>query len=1062
MTTLDPISIEDPTAVPLPKSPYMHATTDSLSTGSLFSVRLSDRLSGRLSDPLAAAAPLDESSSSLSTDSDATVHPVSHSKHPSRSSAEIMSGAIDLESELDASDALDFAPEHPQEDLAISRHSTSTAHLSLSTVQADDSVADMESLHRVRSDSMSSQDSRDSEPVDWKQLDKSEESEPRNEESDEVCIPPRLHPTRLIAHQSTAFLLARLEQENNALAADTKFGIATPDRKRSQKHARPPSLQVLKKLVSDPNSPSLRYSVLPEPPPMTELEFWAALVKDYKQTAQRLPTLTTNKIKAGVPPPLRGVVWMSMVGARENDLASMFDKLIQETSPYDTIIGKDIGRSFPGVDMFKDVGGEGQQSLARVLKAFSLYDKEIGYCQGMGFLVGPLLMQMPDRDAFCVLVKLMDNFDLRTCFQPDLSGLHLRTFQFQRLLEHDMPKLAEHLKQLQVEAAYLSQWFLSFFAVTCPLPMLFRIYDVIFAEGASETIMRVALSLMKRNEEKLMSGTEFEDVMQLLLGRSLWDPYGLNADELVNDFMSMTGLVTRDSLSKLEVAFKHAQAGGVPAARSGWTDVSHAAGNFLGRLWTTKPANSSLSPGGHARSPSQMRRTASKQSLASTVTSSNEHTSGDSHSIGTAATDMTSRDSSADALSIHSKAESTRQTFRTGESTRELHSQIEELLTALTVSQKQTADLVEELQREREARSEDQHLMIELVDRLKFDVNTSSTTADKRRTLASAPDLSAPSQALSDHLTDVVERVDRRLAEHSDFRRAVTVEHKQRLRDSLIRSKDRLGSEMVRAADLSRKLDMTEKENLGLRDELREARARVQEGFSDRQRLERTIADLRRQSYSSYSDESSPTWQPQARLSMSSLPSPGSHTSGGLRELKLGRRDSMKPSPVGTASYHPPRGSSLATKAILATEDHKPAHDDALLLELVQAKTAEASARQELEELKGRMESMRKMLNLPVMTPTAPRHPSPLNTTTAGSGLSNMLASAGGYFNSAHKPSTSEVTVTPPLPSASDSKPADASALSTAAGGFWSWGKRSTSSSTAPPSQAAAGSEAKK
>ena len=138
---------------------------------------------------------------------------------------------------------------------------------------------------------------------------------------------------------------------------------------------------------------------------MTELEFWAALVKDYPQTAQRLPTLTSNKIKGGVPPPLRGVVWVSMVGARDLDLGDRFDQLCLESSPYEVLIGKDVGRSFPGVEMFRDPEGDGQQMLGRVLRAFSLYDTEIGYCQGLGFLVGPLLMQMGDKDAFCVLVR---------------------------------------------------------------------------------------------------------------------------------------------------------------------------------------------------------------------------------------------------------------------------------------------------------------------------------------------------------------------------------------------------------------------------------------------------------------------------------------------------------------------------------------------------------------------------------------------------------------------------------------------------------------------------------
>ncbi len=138
---------------------------------------------------------------------------------------------------------------------------------------------------------------------------------------------------------------------------------------------------------------------------MTELEFWAALVNDYPQTAQRLPTLTSNKIRGGVPPPLRGVVWMSIAGSRDPRLEQEYDRLCGETSPYENLIGKDIGRSFPGVEMFRDPTGDGQQMLGKVLKCFSLYDHKIGYCQGLGFVVGPLLMHMPDREAFCVLVR---------------------------------------------------------------------------------------------------------------------------------------------------------------------------------------------------------------------------------------------------------------------------------------------------------------------------------------------------------------------------------------------------------------------------------------------------------------------------------------------------------------------------------------------------------------------------------------------------------------------------------------------------------------------------------
>mgnify|MGYP001173437114 CR=1 FL=1 len=114
---------------------------------------------------------------------------------------------------------------------------------------------------------------------------------------------------------------------------------------------------------------------------------------------------SAKKIRSGIQPPLRGVVWQSMSGARDTLLEEQFDRLCGESSPYEGIIGKDLGRSFPGVEMFRDPEGDGQRMLGRVLKCFSLYDHKIGYCQGLGFLVGPLLMHMGDKQAFCVLVR---------------------------------------------------------------------------------------------------------------------------------------------------------------------------------------------------------------------------------------------------------------------------------------------------------------------------------------------------------------------------------------------------------------------------------------------------------------------------------------------------------------------------------------------------------------------------------------------------------------------------------------------------------------------------------
>lgn len=174
------------------------------------------------------------------------------------------------------------------------------------------------------------------------------------------------------AFQGTAFLLARLEQENKRLEKDPKAMHIHPER--------PPSLAKLRQMMDNPDPNTLRYSMLPAPPPLTDLDFYAALVADYNRAASKLPYLLSKKIRGGIPPPLRGVVWIAMSGARDCSLEGLYDQLLGETSPYEQLIGKDVGRT--GLEMFSQEGGEGQHMLGRVLRAFSIYDTQIGYCQG--------------------------------------------------------------------------------------------------------------------------------------------------------------------------------------------------------------------------------------------------------------------------------------------------------------------------------------------------------------------------------------------------------------------------------------------------------------------------------------------------------------------------------------------------------------------------------------------------------------------------------------------------------------------------------------------------------
>ena len=590
----------------------------------------------------------------------------------------------------------------------------------------------------------------------------------------------------------------------------------------------------------------------------------------------------------------------------------------------------------------------------------------------------------------------MEHYDLRSCFLPSLAGLHLRIYQFQHLLAQHLPDLSAHLDKLKVEPLYLSQWFLSFFGVTCPLPMLIRIYDVILTEGASETLMRVALSLMRRNAEKILATKEFEDVMQLLLSRVLWDTYGCNADDLVNDFSSWTGLVTREGLQTLEVSFKEKQQS---AALESKPSVHTAASRFLGRFWagassSPKPLAPTLSM--PAKSPAQMNRTPSKQSMASTLNSvegSEGHHSSTSTTLTTISQDLSAEDLVLKQGTGHS---STLPVSRlTQNQDRYLHSQIEDLLTALNNLQHEHANLSNELQKEREEREEDRSVVRKVLGDLKEQLDTAET---------GSPEQSSPSPALQSSVSDLEAQFP-----STGKRSSLVLQTKHQLREEATRWKTNYNDEVIRSTELSRQISEREREAMTYKEQLREARGRIADTTRDKQRLEKINRELKTRR-GSFPDPDSPN-SPDSAVS-TTAPS-------GLRELKLGRLSTQTP-------VYNKRVSSLITQEVLTSENNKQSAEDTLLLELVNAKTSEAVARQELEEVKAKLESLRKLVS-----------------------GSSSLSSGGGssHSHSASVQSSSKGVLTSAINTA-NVKPAQdkASTPSTGSVGFFSsWGKRTAS-----------------
>ena len=90
---------------------------------------------------------------------------------------------------------------------------------------------------------------------------------------------------------------------------------------------------------------------------------------------------------------------------------NLYQELIKQPGDpkYIDDIKKDLHRQFPHHEMFVE-NGPGQQELFQILKAYSILNASVGYCQAQAPIAAFLLMHMPAVQAFWCLVAICDKY----------------------------------------------------------------------------------------------------------------------------------------------------------------------------------------------------------------------------------------------------------------------------------------------------------------------------------------------------------------------------------------------------------------------------------------------------------------------------------------------------------------------------------------------------------------------------------------------------------------------------------------------------------------------------
>ncbi|XP_053326214.1 ecotropic viral integration site 5 protein homolog isoform X3 [Spea bombifrons] len=294
-------------------------------------------------------------------------------------------------------------------------------------------------------------------------------------------------------------LLAKLEEQNRLLEIDSKSLRSVNGSRRNSGSS----------LVSS-SSASSNLSHHQEEDAWL---LWGRIVNEWEEVYKKKEKQIKDLVRKGIPHHFRAIVWQLLCNAQNMPIKDQYSELLKMTSPCEKLIRRDIARTYPEHDFFKEKDSLGQEVLFNVMKAYSLVDREVGYCQGSAFIVGLLLMQMPEEEAFCVFVKLMQDYRLRELFKPSMAELGLCMYQFECMIQEQLPELYVHFQAQSFHTSmYASSWFLTIFLTSFPLPVATRIFDIFMSEGL-EIVFRAGLAVLQMNQAELMQ-LDMEGMLQ--------------------------------------------------------------------------------------------------------------------------------------------------------------------------------------------------------------------------------------------------------------------------------------------------------------------------------------------------------------------------------------------------------------------------------------------------------------------------------------------------------------------------------------------------------------------
>ncbi|XP_043275362.1 growth hormone-regulated TBC protein 1-A-like isoform X2 [Venturia canescens] len=278
---------------------------------------------------------------------------------------------------------------------------------------------------------------------------------------------------------------------------------------------------------------------------------WAEIIGEGK-SLQRSLTIK-RYVRKGIPGEHRGMVWLAVSGGEELKNASphLYQRLLE--GPHNCqvvdIIKTDLPRTFPDNIFFNNTENH-QHQLYNILLAFAHQNETVGYCQGLNYIAGLLLLVTKSEETAFWLLKILIEKILPEYYTPTMDGLLTDIDVLAELVRLKMPDVYQHVTELGLPWAVITtKWFVCLFAEVLPIETTLRIWDCLFYEG-NKIIFRVALTLIKRNKENLISCQDFSLLAECFKDITK-DSIVLQCHDFMQSIFKVPGSMSGGTIAKL-------------------------------------------------------------------------------------------------------------------------------------------------------------------------------------------------------------------------------------------------------------------------------------------------------------------------------------------------------------------------------------------------------------------------------------------------------------------------------------------------------------------------------